>query len=70
MDYLLNQGIQTSVHYPPVHLFAYYRSTMRQDAELPLTEYVGQREVTLPLFPAMDEQQIDYVVDCMMDFIK
>ncbi len=69
MEYLREQGIQTSVHYPPIHLFSYYRELMPSDIRLPLTEYVGRREVTLPLFPTMTEEQVEYVVNAIKEYL-
>jgi dTDP-4-amino-4,6-dideoxygalactose transaminase len=69
MEYLSKKGIQTSIHYPPVHLFSYYKNLMPSYTELPVTEYVGRREVTLPLFPAMKEHQIDCVVNAIKGFL-
>jgi dTDP-4-amino-4,6-dideoxygalactose transaminase len=62
MEALKARGVQTSIHYPPVHRFRIYR---REDAsrmnDLPLTEEVARREVTLPLYPAMSEEQVAWV---------
>ncbi len=70
MEYLREQGVQTSIHYPPIHLFSYYKELIPSDtAHLPLTEYVGRREVTLPLFPAMDEQHIEYVANSIKKYL-
>jgi dTDP-4-amino-4,6-dideoxygalactose transaminase len=69
MEYLRENGIQTSIHYPPIHLFSYYKKMMPSDTHLPLTEYVGGREVTLPLYPTMEEQHIDYVVDTIKEYL-
>lgn len=52
-------GIQTSLHYPPVHRFSIYD----EEVELPLTEEYARRAVTLPLFPGISEEQIGIVVD-------
>jgi dTDP-4-amino-4,6-dideoxygalactose transaminase len=70
MDYLRQHGIQTSIHYPPVHLFSYYKNLMPSGTELPLTEYVGSREVTLPLFPTMEEQHVDCVLNAIKGFLE
>jgi dTDP-4-amino-4,6-dideoxygalactose transaminase len=67
MEYLFQRGIQTSIHYPPVHLFSFYKSSLPAHRPLPLTEYVGKREVTLPLFPTMTEEQVFYVVGAIKD---
>ena len=63
---LKNQGIQTSIHYPPVHLFEYYRKRFGYaKGDLPVTEDVCAREVTLPLYPAMDHTKLTLVCDAV-----
>ncbi len=52
-------GVQTSVHYQPVHRFAVFQP---QD-ELPVTEEYALREVTLPLYPAMADADVDRVLE-------
>ncbi len=52
-------GIQTSVHYPPVHLFSLYRGKFGyKNGNLPKTETVSGRELTLPLHPMMQEEDV------------
>lgn len=59
---LKEQGIQTSIHYPPVHLFTYYRRLLGDTrGSLPKTEFIGEHEVTLPLYPGMTDDDVDYV---------
>lgn len=59
---LKERGIQTSIHYPPVHLFTYYRRLLGDTrGSLPKTEFVGEREVTLPLYPGMTDDEVEYV---------
>jgi dTDP-4-amino-4,6-dideoxygalactose transaminase len=57
------QGIQTSIHYPPIHRFTYYQNQFfcLEDLSLPMTEYVGSHEVTLPLYTQMTAQEMDTV---------
>ncbi len=63
MDFLASDGIQTSIHYPPVHLLHSYREEgMTREGLLPLTEEIGKREVTLPLYPDLSGEDIDLVV--------
>jgi len=61
MEHLKVQGIQTSIHYPPVHAFTAYRS-IANGAALPLTEDIARREITLPLHPMMKEEDVISVV--------
>jgi dTDP-4-amino-4,6-dideoxygalactose transaminase len=64
MQFLKERGIQTSIHYPPIHQFTYYRS-YTSPAVLPVTEQLGRRLVTLPLYPHITPQQIDAVVEAV-----
>ena len=61
MAHLRSQGIQSSIHYPPIHQFSAFRDE-QISTRLPVTEDAGRREVTLPLFPTMTEQQVAAVV--------
>ena len=63
------RGIQTSIHYPPVHQFTYYRQQGSMPT-LPVTEDVASREVTLPLYPAMDGDNLESVVSAVKDALK
>jgi dTDP-4-amino-4,6-dideoxygalactose transaminase len=54
-------GIQTSIHYRPIHTFSAYAENFPGSA-LPITEEVGARLVTLPLYPTMTDGQLDQVV--------
>jgi dTDP-4-amino-4,6-dideoxygalactose transaminase len=54
-------GIQTSIHYPPIHQFSYYRERY-PGVRLPITENAARREVTLPLYPTMSDEQVELVI--------
>jgi dTDP-4-amino-4,6-dideoxygalactose transaminase len=60
---LAEQGIQTSVHYPPVHTFSIYGQGVD---ELPVTSSYGARTVTLPLYAHMTDEQVDLVSDAVV----
>jgi dTDP-4-amino-4,6-dideoxygalactose transaminase len=72
MTFLAEQGIQTSIHYPPIHLFSYYRALYPSgyDHHLPLTEEITSRLVTLPLFPTMISDQVMRVIDTIRKFFS
>jgi len=64
IDKLKEKGIQTSIHYPPIHLFTYYRNKFGfEEGMLPKTEFVGEHEVTLPLYPMMREENVEYIIN-------
>jgi dTDP-4-amino-4,6-dideoxygalactose transaminase len=59
---LAEGGVQTSVHYPPVHRFSIFAGS--QEA-LPVTEGYSARTVTLPLFPHMTTAQQGTVIEAV-----
>ncbi len=59
-------AVQTSVHYPPIHQFTYYRERFG-DIRLPHTEQFSSRELTLPLHPALSLADIDRVVSALRE---
>jgi len=56
-------GIGTGVHYPAIHLLALYRALGHRDGEYPHAERIGRQIVTLPLFPAMADADVERVCD-------
>lgn len=64
MEKMKAQGIQTSIHYPPIHKFTSYQEFdgHATSKRLLLTENVANREVTLPLYPAMTDEDVNLVV--------
>ncbi len=64
MKKLAAERIQSSVHYPQIHRFSFYRDAF-PGISLPVTESVADRILTLPLFPHMTTDQVDRVVDVL-----
>jgi dTDP-4-amino-4,6-dideoxygalactose transaminase len=63
-DKMRDAGVQTTVHYPPVHAFSWYRSRF-PSVRLPQTEEFALRELTLPLHPKMEEWHVETVVQAL-----
>ena len=63
---LRERGIETSIHYPPVHRFTFYRERC-PDVPLPITELASQCELTLPLYPHMTHADQDRVVTALAE---
>ncbi len=59
------QGIGVGVHYPAMHLFTLYRARGHHEGQFPHAEDIGRRTVTLPLFPAMADSDVDRVCDAV-----
>ncbi|MDX1437231.1 MAG: DegT/DnrJ/EryC1/StrS family aminotransferase, partial [Anaerolineales bacterium] len=64
METMRLSGVQTSIHYPPIHGFSYYKE-LYPELRLPRTEVFAAREVTLPLYPTMSEGDLSRVVEAV-----
>jgi dTDP-4-amino-4,6-dideoxygalactose transaminase len=54
--------VQTGVHYPiPIHLQPAYASLNYKRGDLPVTEGLAERVLSLPMFPELSDAQIDRV---------
>jgi dTDP-4-amino-4,6-dideoxygalactose transaminase len=61
---LAERGIQTSVHYPPIHGFTAYRDPSRR--AVPQTDAVAERILTLPLYGGLTAEQVEAVTDGLL----
>ena len=67
-QFLLERGIQTTVHYKGVHLLSAYRERY-PDVSLPRTELVSTMQVCLPLFHQMTSDQLDRVCSSLREVL-
>lgn len=61
-EYIHAAGVQTSIHYPAIHKFSTYKDL---GAVLPLSEYVADNEITLPMYAALTEEQVDFICETL-----
>lgn len=68
---LATRGIGLSVHYTPLHLLTFYKKmTGCTNGSFPNAEEVYKEVLSLPLFPTIIRNQIDYVIDSIQDYIS
>jgi dTDP-4-amino-4,6-dideoxygalactose transaminase len=61
--YLAEKGIGTLIHYPvPAHLQKAYSYRGYKRGDLPVTEQMTQRILSLPMFPELTDEQVGYVI--------
>ena len=63
MTKLREAGIQTSIHYPPLHKFYYYISRSGAAAKTPVLDSLHEQLVTLPLHAGMSLADVQFVVE-------
>ena len=64
MEYCEANAIGLKIHYPqPPHLSNAYKYLGYHRGDFPVTEYMADHIITLPLYNGMPSNQIDYVIE-------
>lgn len=69
-NYLHENGIYAQVHYAPVHLMPYYCKQDNQLGDLPVVEEYYQHCLSLPMFPTLTEEEQEYVIKRVIEFVR
>ena len=69
--YLNENDIATGLHYPvPLHKQECFKDLGYQNGNFPVTEELAETGLSLPMFPELKDEQINYVVDKIKEFFK
>lgn len=61
---LRENGVETSVHYTPLHLMSFYKKMLKtRPGTLPITESVCKEVLSLPLYPTMTRNDVDFIIE-------
>ena len=63
-------GLRVQVHYLPVYLHPYYRDLGYRPGACPRAEDYYRRAISIPMFPAMTDADVERVVDVVQDLAK
>lgn len=69
-QHLKEDGIQSSVHYRPIHTFSAFSNDGESPEGLRRAEAIAERELTLPMFPTMTNDQVDLVCDSLLELFN
>jgi len=70
-DYLTEKGIMTKIYFDPVHLTSFYRRRFGyKGGELPNTERIADEVLTLPMYPSLTTEEMDYIIECVKEFFE
>lgn len=66
-EYMRGKGVGTGAFYPvPLHLQRAYEGLSYQRGSLPVAESVCERSVCLPMYPELKEEEVTYIIDCVI----
>lgn len=68
--HLQEKGVGCAVHYPiPVHLQEACRNLGYQEGAFPIAEKLAEEFLSLPMFPELTAEQIEYVACCVSEAV-
>ena len=71
IEQMQQRGIGCSVHFKAIHLYDYYRTRYAlEPADLPVAAHRSARALSLPLFPAMSEGDVDHVASTLASLLS
>ena len=70
IQFLSDNGISSKIYFHPVHQSEFYKNKLNYDVDLSVTESVFQNTITLPMFPSLSTEQMDYIAETVGKFYK
>ena len=67
-DYLIKKRIFSKVYFEPVHKMSFYRK--KNPEVLPITEKISEQVLTLPMYPNMENEEKEYLIDSVSQFFE
>lgn len=71
MKHLNERGVGSRVYYPiPMHLQPCYRDMGLEEGSFPISEKISKTALSLPVYPELTEEKIEYVIETVRNFFK
>lgn len=69
INYLEKNSIDVLIHYPiPIHLQHAYKELNVKEGSLPVTEKVSKEIVSIPVYPELEKQEVDYIISKIKEY--
>lgn len=64
--FLTEKGIMSKVYYEPIHLKKFYKDKFGcKEGDLPKTEAMSKRILTLPIWPGISDDDVEYIINAI-----
>ena len=71
MQHLLGKGIPCAIYYPiPLHLQKAYLDSRYKEEDFPVTNQLVKEVISLPMHTELDDEQIKFITDSVLEFLK
>ena len=69
--FLDSKGVETLIHYPvPVYRQPALKFLNINPENFPVTEMISRKELSLPIYPGLTDDEVDYISQCIADFYR
>ena len=69
-QFLTDRGVPTIIYYPrPLHLQKVYADLGYREGDFPVAEATAKKILPLPMYPELTDEQVDYVIDTVRQFV-
>lgn len=70
MNFLAKKGIMTKVYFDPIHKTNFYKKIKYKKSNLEITENISNRILSLPIYPNLQKNELEYIIHSISDFFK
>ncbi len=71
MQHLLDKGIPCAIYYPiPLHSQKAYADVRYKEENFPVTNQLVKEVIALPMHTELDDEQIKFITDSILEFLK
>jgi dTDP-4-amino-4,6-dideoxygalactose transaminase len=67
---LRKNGLGVNLHYIPVHFHPYYQKLGFKKGDFPKSEFYYKRSISIPIFPRMSHDDINFVISTLKEVIN
>jgi len=70
-EHLMSKGIPAMIYYPvPIHLQKAFEQYGFKEGDLPVTEDLCSRVISLPMHTELDEEQLEFITSAVLKFVE
>lgn len=71
IEFMSEKGIPVMIYYPvPMHKQKAYLDPRYKDGDFPVSEYLSEHVISLPMHTELDETQLKYITESLLSFIN
>ncbi len=68
---LKEKGIDTSVHFIPIHKHPYYKNRYSYNNEdYPVANFVFEKSLSLPIYPGLSDTEVEYIIKYVLEYAE